>query len=183
MKTRGKTAETVSGRILKHNVEREAILSKLSGISIFEELKGDPAAMNAFVDYARIKSYPAGAVIIREGESGAEMFIVYSGCVEIQKKTRAGDSYTVAVLKSEYNVFFGELALIDDDTRSATVIARENSVFLVISKDDFLDLGKKHPEYALPIIRTIAKSLAARLRKTTTDMLTIFDALVEEVKS
>jgi len=98
-------------------------------------------------------------------------------------KAMARDSYTVAVPKSEYNVFFGKLALIDADPRSATVIARENSVFLVISKDDFLDLGKKHPEYALPIIRTIAKSLAARLRKTTTDMLTIFDALVEEVKS
>jgi hypothetical protein len=84
-------------------------------------------------------------------------------------KAMARDSYTVAVPKSEYNVFFGKLALIDDDPRSATVIARENSVFLVISKDDFLDLGKKHPEYALPIIRTIRKASrqgCARRRRT-----------------
>ncbi len=163
--------------------ERSEILERLGRIPIFEELKSNPEALNAFADYVKLKSFPAGAVIIREGEEGSEMFIVYSGRVEIQKKTRAGDSYTVAVLESEHNVFFGELALIDDDTRSATVIAKEDSTFLVITKDDFIDLGKKHPDYALPITVTIARILASRLRKTTSDMLTIFDALVEEVKT
>jgi CRP-like cAMP-binding protein len=75
------------------------------------------------------------------------------------------------------------MALIDDDRRSATVIATEDSEFLVISKNDFLSLGNKYPAIGLPITRAIAKILASRLRKTTGDMLTIFDALVQELQA
>ena len=120
--------------------------------------------------------------MIREGDVGAEMYIVYRGAVEIQKRTRAGDNYTVVRLSSEDNVFFGELALVDDDKRSATVIATEDSEFIVISKTDFVKLGDERPDIGLPITREIAKILASRLRKTTGDMLTIFDALVSELQ-
>jgi CRP/FNR family cyclic AMP-dependent transcriptional regulator len=78
--------------------------------------------------------------------------------------------------------FFGELALIDDDKRSATVVATEDSEFLVITKADFTRLGDTYPSIGLPITRAIAKILASRLRKTTGDMLTIFDALVSEIQ-
>jgi CRP-like cAMP-binding protein len=74
------------------------------------------------------------------------------------------------------------MALIDDDTRSATIVATEDSEFLVITKEDFLTLGVGYPQIALPITREIAKILASRLRKTTGDMLTIFDALVNELQ-
>ena len=111
------------------------------------------------------------------------MYIVYSGSVEIRKQTRAGDTYTVVKLRAEHNVFFGELALVDDDRRSATVVALEDSEFIVIRKEDFLILGRSNPEVALPVTRAIAKILAGRLRKTTVDMLTIFDALVNEIQT
>ena len=110
------------------------------------------------------------------------MFIVFSGGVEILKKTRAGDNYTVVKLKAEYNVFFGEMALIDDDKRSATVRADMDSEFLVITKDAFHELGNKYPSIGLPVTRAISKILAGRLRKTTQDMLTLFDALVSEIQ-
>jgi hypothetical protein len=52
----------------------------------------------------------------------------------------------------------------------------------VIKKDAFLRLGDMDPALGLPITRAIAKRLAGQLRKTTSDMLTIFDALVNELK-
>jgi CRP-like cAMP-binding protein len=159
------------------------ILEKLKRIAIFDELKNNPDKLAKLKGIMRIKGYPKDRVIIREGDLGSEMYIVYKGSVEIQKETRAGDSYTVVKLKAEHNVFFGELALVDDDKRSATVLALEDSEFLIIEKKDFLELGKSHPEIALPITRSIAKILAGRLRKTTVDMLTIFDALVNEIKT
>ena len=130
----------------------------------------------------RDRSVSRGQVVIQEGEKGSEMYIMLSGAVEIQRKTRAGDSYTVAKLRAEFNVFFGEMALIDDDVRSATIIATEDSEFLMITKEDFLALGKKYPQIVLPITRVIAQILASRLRNTTGDMLTIFDALVNELQ-
>ncbi len=164
-------------------MKQEDILQKLSRIAIFDELKEREADLKRLLEIIRIKAYPKGAVIIREGDIGSEMFIVYKGSVEIQKQTRAGDTYTVVKLKAENDVFFGEIALVDDDKRSATVIALEDSEFLVLNKEDFLNLGKTNPEIALPITRAIARILASRLRKTTMDMLTIFDALVNEIQS
>ena len=160
---------------------QKEIVEKLKQIPLFEEIKDNPEHITSLMEICRIREYKEDEVIIKEGDIGSEMYIVYEGGVEIKKRTRAGDDYTVVKLKAEYNVFFGELALIDDDKRSATVIAGEDSRFLVITKDNFLKLGNDQPEIGLPITRAIAKILAGRLRKTTSDMLTIFDALVNEL--
>lgn len=161
----------------------QEILEKLRNIPLFHAIKDNTGHMEMLQNACNVKSYGKDEVIIKEGEVGSEMYIVYTGGVEIQKKTRAGDSYTVVKLSAEHNVFFGELALIDDDKRSATVISSQESQFIVISKKDFLELGNTYPEIGLPITREIAKVLASRMRKTNEDMLTIFDALVNELKS
>ncbi len=160
----------------------DEIRDKLRQIHLFASIRDDDEALERFRKITRLTSESRGTVMIREGDVGAEMYIVYRGAVEIQKRTRAGDNYTVVRLSSEDNVFFGELALVDDDKRSATVIATEDSEFIVISKTDFVKLGDERPDIGLPITREIAKILASRLRKTTGDMLTIFDALVSELQ-
>jgi len=157
------------------------ILEKLKQIPLFEEIKDNQDFMQQLQDVCKTRHYKANETIIKEGEVGSEMFVVLEGAVEILKRTRAGDSYTVVKLRALDNVFFGELALIDDDRRSATVVADKDSDFLVISKDAFLKLGDSNPSIGLPITRALAKKLAAMLRKTTSDMLTIFDALVNEI--
>ncbi|RKX76500.1 MAG: cyclic nucleotide-binding domain-containing protein [Spirochaetes bacterium] len=162
--------------------DKEKILGKLKEITLFEEIKNNDEYMQLLLDVFKLKHFREGETIITEGEVGDEMYIVYRGGVEILKKTRAGDYYTVIKLRAEDNVYFGEMALIDNDKRSATVTASEDSDFLVIKKDDFLKMGNSYPQIGLPITRNIAKILAGRLRKTTTDMLTIFDALVNEIR-
>ena len=161
----------------------DAILDKLRQIPLFEALRHDDDLLRKLRGICKRKRFSRGQTIIEENDVGEEMFIVYSGAVEIRKQTRAGDDYTVVILKAEYNVFFGELALVDDDKRSATVSATEDSEFLVINKRDFVKLGDADPRIGLPITRAIAQILASRLRKTTGDMLTIFDALVGEIHS
>lgn len=158
-----------------------AIVDKLRSISLFEELREDESAMERLVRICNIREYAGDRAVIKENELGDEMFIVYRGAVEIRKRTRAGDDYTVVRLSAENNVFFGELALVDDDRRSASVFTTMDSEFIVITKKDFTRLGDEHPEVGLPITRAIARILAGRLRKTTGDMLTIFDALVTEI--
>jgi CRP-like cAMP-binding protein len=161
---------------------KEQIREKLKQIPIFHDLKDDLARLRLLEGICRMKRCNKGTVMIEEGDIGNEMYIVYSGAVEIKKRTRAGDDYTVLKLSAAQNVFFGEIALIDDDRRSATVIATEDSEFLVITKQSFQKLGNDHPEIGLPITREIAKILASRLRKTTGDMLILFDALVNEIR-
>lgn len=160
----------------------EEVRERLKQIPLFESIRDDEDSIRELQGITRLTRAGAGKVLIKEGEVGNEMYIVYSGGVEIKKRTRAGDDYTVVQLDASQNVFFGELALIDDDKRSATVIATLDSEFIVISKEDFLAFGNRHPHIGLPITRAIAKILAGRLRKTTGDMLTIFDALVNELE-
>lgn len=164
-------------------MKQNEIIDKLKKIPLFAEICENDDFMNEISQICTIRKFKKDEKIIVEGDVGSEMFIVYDGAVEIVKRSRAGDDYTVVKLKAEYNVFFGEMALIDDDTRSATVLASEDSLFIVIDKEDFLKLGNRKPEIGLPVTRVILKTLASRLRKTNEDMLTIFDALVNEIRN
>ena len=166
----------------KSQIDDQQILDKLRKIPVFAAIANSDEQLSRLYKICSIKTFRAGKTIIQEGDVGSEMFVVFSGAVEIKKRTRAGDDYTVVRLNAAQNVFFGELALVDDDKRSATVVATEDSEFLVITKEDFIGLGDEHPDIGLPITRAIATILAGRLRKTTGDMLTIFDALVNELK-
>jgi CRP/FNR family transcriptional regulator, cyclic AMP receptor protein len=158
------------------------VLEKLKLIPLFADIRENDEHMARLQTICRPKTVSGGQVVIREGERGSEMYIMLAGRVEIRRRTRAGDDYTVVKLRAEDNVFFGEMALIDDDVRSATIVTTEDSEFLIVAKQDFLNLGDRFPQIALPITREIAKILASRLRKTTGDMLTIFDALVTELQ-
>ena len=164
-------------------MNQNEIIEKLKQIPLFAGICENDDFMNEVSRISTIRKFRKEETIIKEGDIGSEMFIVYDGAVEIVKRTRAGDDYTVVKLKAEHNVFFGEMALIDDDKRSATVLSSEDSVFIVIEKDDFEKLGNKKPEIGLPVTRVILKTLASRLRKTNEDMLTLFDALVNEIQS
>jgi len=164
-------------------MNQNEIIEKLKQIPLFAGICENNEFMNEVSRICTIRKFRKEETIIKEGDIGSEMFIVYDGAVEIIKRTRAGDDYTVVKLKAEHNVFFGEMALIDDDKRSATVLSSEDSVFIVMEKDDFEKLGNKKPEIGLPVTRVILKTLASRLRKTNEDMLTLFDALVNEIQS
>jgi len=164
-------------------MNRSEIIEKLKQIPLFAGICENDEYMNEVSRICTIRKYRKDEKIIKEGDVGSEMFIVYDGAVEIVKRSRAGDDFTVVKLKAEHNVFFGEMALVDDDKRSATVIASSDSVFIVIDKNDFEKLGNRNPEIGLPITRVILKTLTSRLRKTNEDMLTLFDALVNEIKS
>ena len=161
----------------------QEVLNKLKKVAIFKEIKENNEYLSKLAMICKTKSFSKGEFIIKEGEIGGEMYIIFKGAVEIQKKTRSGDNYTVFMSDAKQNFFFGELALIDDDKRSATVIASEDSSLLVISKKAFIKLGNENPNIGLLVTRAISQKLASNLRKTTDDMLTLFDALVGEMGS
>lgn len=164
-------------------MNQNEIIAKLKKIPLFAGISENDEFLNEISKICTIRKFKKEETIIKEGDIGSEMFIVYDGAVEIMKKTRAGDDYTVVKLKAEHNVFFGEMALIDDDKRSATVLCSVDSIFIVMEKDDFVRLGNRKPEIGLPVTRVILKTLASRLRQTNEDMLTLFDALVNEIQS
>lgn len=176
---RAKLAHTTTQKEIK--IDHAAMRARLQQIPIFEEIKDDERAIDQIANICNSVQIENNKMVIEEGSLGSEMYILHSGEVEIRKITRAGDQYTVVRLHADFNVFFGELALVDNDRRSASVTAKTDIIVLKITKKDFDALGADSPHIALPIVLSIARSLAGRLRKTTSDMLTIFDALVQEL--
>jgi len=175
------TKRRQSQRLKTTAIGHDEIRARIEQIPIFSEVVNDSEAVRKIVEIVDTIEVPKNTRIIEEGSVGTEMYILHSGEVEIQKFTRAGDQYTVAKLHAALNVFFGELALIDNDRRSASVTALSDSILITITKRNFDMLGLRAPEIVLPITRSIARILSKRLRKTTNDMLTIFDALVQEL--
>jgi CRP-like cAMP-binding protein len=159
----------------------QAIVERLKKISLFRGLANDEARL---VKLARIVSWRqcrAGDHVIDEGQEGSALHILNKGVVNVVKRTLAKESYTIVTLRDDEDAFFGELALMDREVRSASVVATSDCEFLVIDREDFLRLGDEDPWLGLLVTRAIGEVLAKRLRKTSEDMVMLFEALVGQV--
>ena len=94
----------------------------------------------------------AGGVIFREGEEADELFVIKSGYVQIQIGNRI-----VADLAAD--TIFGEMALIDDEPRSATAVAITDVELVPVSERQFLFLVSQTPYFALKVMRVLAQRL------------------------
>ena len=158
-------------------------LSILKNIVLFEDYKEDKKVLRKIEELFVERKARKGDKIIREGETGDELYIIKNGSVRIEKNTLQNEPYTVVQLTADQHVFFGEIGLLLHDTRSASVVAEQNSTFLVTNRSKFLKFGEREPLVALKITRQIAQILAKRLQKTNQDVVTLFSALVTEIDS
>ncbi|MBD3420572.1 MAG: cyclic nucleotide-binding domain-containing protein [Chitinivibrionales bacterium] len=156
-------------------------IERLQNISLLREMRDDLGAMTRIAALFTTISISSGKPVIRENDEGDELFVIKSGTVSIEKRTMQDDFYTVTELKAGDNIFFGEVALLDPDKRSATVMCKTNCEFYVLTRPDFLHFGNENPKYGLAITRELSRILCKRLRKANTDIITLFDALVEEM--
>ncbi len=94
----------------------------------------------------RVQDYRPGQVIIREGRIGAAFFIIVSGNVEVVKDINSTQPVALATLGA--GEFFGEIATMKHEIRSASVKALEDTQCLVIWQVDFDSYLSRHPEVA-----------------------------------
>ncbi len=101
------------------------------------------------------REFPAGATIVTQGQGGEGLFIVALGKAEAIRERRDGERVTVNVFGP--TDFFGELALLDDGPRTASVVAVEPTRCLVLSRWDFLAEVSRDAEMAVLILQELAK--------------------------
>jgi CRP/FNR family cyclic AMP-dependent transcriptional regulator len=162
----------------------DVILEKLKQVSFFSMLENDIEIINRIASMCSRRMYRKGKYIIREGDYGDELFIILNGEIDIVKNTMQNEQYTVTTLNADMgSINVGEIALIDNDRRSASVMANTDCECLVITRDDFIKFGDENPTAGLAITRSIASQLCANLRKSNSDIITLFSALVEEISA
>ncbi|MCR5189230.1 MAG: cyclic nucleotide-binding domain-containing protein [Treponema sp.] len=125
--------------------------------------------------------FNAGEIIIQEGDVGNSLYILYGGTVQIKKRTPNDDQFAVANLASEQNVFFGEVALVDKDTRSASIYALTDCQALKLEGDAFKELCDSEPLLGYYVMYRISRRIAGALRRSNKDMMLLYKALIDEV--
>jgi CRP-like cAMP-binding protein len=158
----------------------EERIARLRACPLFQDLS--LAALSDLALVCERRTAHAGAVVIAEGSEGDEMYVLTAGRVRVEKRTLYQDAYTVAFLDGGAGAFFGEVALLDRERRSASVIAESDCELLAIGRERFLEFGDRHAQAGLLATRRIAQYLAGRLRSATQDVATLFSALVEELE-
>src|SRR5574344_2026840 len=103
------------------------ILEHLVKLEIFSDFAKDTEdnkrILNKICGLLSVQEFKAGDEIIKEGDIGDTLYILFKGKVQVQRNTPSKERFAVVNLTSDMNVFFGEIALIDNDKRSASVVA------------------------------------------------------------
>lgn len=109
-------------------------------------------------------SYNAGQTLFNQGDEGDAAYVILSGTADILVDSTAGP---IKVAEAEPNSIVGEIAILCEVSRTATVRAAGQLETLRIRKEDFLRLLKEFPEMTVEILRV----LADRLSHTTADLI------------
>jgi len=103
------------------------------------------------------KSYPRGTAIIAAGDVTDSLYVIISGRLKVMISDDEGREVILAILGP--NEFFGEMGLIDDAPRSASVVAIEACEVLALSKRDFKKCLEENFEMAMTVMRGVVKRL------------------------
>ncbi len=140
------------------NTSASAKIEFLKKVPIFSELTSRDLERISQVTHHR--SYKKDQVILIEEETGQTLFILMNGQVKISRIGEEGREVILAVM-AEGDIF-GEMSLLDGQSRSANVTLLQDSEMLLIYRDDFLRLLHEFPSIAINLL----KELARRMRKS-----------------
>ncbi|MBL7996106.1 Crp/Fnr family transcriptional regulator [bacterium] len=130
----------------------------LKKVPIFSEISSKD--LEKIVAVTHHRKYRKDNMILIEEEAGQTMFILMSGQVKISRISEDGREVILAVMGA--GDFFGELSLLDGQSRSANVTVIKDAEMLLINRDDFLSLLTEFPRIAIQLLR----ELASRMRKS-----------------
>lgn len=140
-------------------------MTDLKSISIFSGIPD--ADLRAIETLSVTRTYPKNTVIINEGDQANAMYLVVTGKVRVYVSDESGKEFILNTMGP--GDYFGELALLDDEVRSASVITTEKSTFSIIYKDDFSKVILSHPNIALVLL----KNLSNTVRQLTENVKTL----------
>jgi len=155
----------------------------LKKIYIFKDL--DQQEIEFVAQIMTPRRFQAGEVIMQEDESGDTMYVIFEGAVQVHKSLtmKFGENdyreteKTLTVFKAEDHVVFGEMSLITEDKRSATITALTDCLLYEITRQSFMAAAKAHEGLGFKITLRLAKMVSQRLKKSSEDVIRLTTAL------
>ncbi len=144
--------------------------SYLKKVPLFEGLT--QAQLLKVATLAEERSFPSSAFIFKEGDVGAEMFLILEGKVRISKSVPGIGEEALAIL--EKGSYFGEMAVIEDGPRSADAIAHSSCKLWVVEREKLDQLMFTDKDLAYVLLWTFVRTLSERLRETNDKIKAFF---------
>lgn len=129
------------------------LAQQLASVPLLADL--DDRVRRRLAEVGKRRTYDADDPIVKEGSTGTALYIILSGKARVER-----EGQTIGELSP--GEFFGELALIEEHPRSATVVAVTETDCLLFPAWEFTALLKEHPEIAVPIMRALIGRLHRR---------------------
>ncbi|MBL7135624.1 MAG: Crp/Fnr family transcriptional regulator [Candidatus Marinimicrobia bacterium] len=130
----------------------------IKNIPMFADLRDD--ILEKIYNLMQRRVYKRNNMILMEEDFGDTLFILNRGSVKITRLSDDGREVILSILGE--GDFFGEMSIFDGESRSANVVALEDSEVYILKRGDFIDLLEKHPKIAIALLQ----ELATRLRKS-----------------
>lgn len=108
---------------------------------------------------SREREYPAGATLLRQGETGVGLFIITSGSVHVSQTTPDGETRELGDFGR--GATLGEMSLLDDMPRTANVVAKEPTKAIVIPVWDFRAVLREQPDITIKLLTVLSQRLRA----------------------
>ncbi len=137
----------------------------LQSVSLFWDLTEKELGYIAEKMIAR--SFESGKYIFLEDSDGEQCFFVVNGSVKVTRLSKDGKEVILAMMGA--GDFFGEMALLDGESRSANIIALEKTEVLTLNREDFIDVLQSYPKISIQLL----KELALRLRKSDRQIVSL----------
>lgn len=145
------------------------VQTMLRNVPLFSTLS--ESELRTVSEHAQRRSYAKNTILITEGDETDSLYCILSGKVKVFLSDEQGKE--IILDSQEAGEHFGEIALLDENPRSASVMTTEPSELIVISKNDFRECIAKNPDIAINLI----KELALRIRALTDNVkgLALYD--------
>ncbi len=151
--------------VFKSKIKPASIEEMLSKIPVFEKLLVKELRQVASIVHRR--QYAKGEFVFYQGDPGLGMYVIEKGKVGIVVVGDDGAQKEIAEMTN--GDFFGEIALLDESARSASVIVKEDSELIGFFRPDLFEIIEKTPKTGLKIVVKLAEMIGERLRNMNSE--------------
>ena len=145
---------------------KASLISALGQITFFDSLS--EADLNILMNFMSLYELKSGEFLFKEGEMGQYVAFVVEGRLEVLKKSITGSEIAITSIAKGYSI--GDMSLIDQTPRSASIRARNRSTLAILPRSAFEIILKKHPEIGIKILIGFARFQTENLRQTSNQL-------------
>lgn len=134
---------------------QQEVFTGLKKIPFLSKLSDE--VLNTLAEKAKPAKYPKHATVIMEGDESSSLYIILEGKVRVFGSDDKSKELTLMI--QEAGSYFGEIALLSDEPRSASVETLEKTTCAVISKSDFIAWLKHYPDVAIDLLGVLSQKI------------------------